>query len=87
MPQQQQAPAPQGFPPAPAYPPQPAIHNPLAAQILGDLQFTPSAQQILSADPQIGEEKLNNLKRILVEDEGARTDIAILAAKLGASGR
>ena len=70
-PQQQAAPAP--------------IMNPLAAQILGDLQFSPSAQQVLSADPQIGEDKLNNLKRILVEDEGARTDIAVLAAKLGAS--
>jgi hypothetical protein len=59
--------------------------NPLAAQILGDLQFCPSAQQVLSADPQISEDKLNNLKRILVEDEGARTDISILAAKLGAT--
>ncbi|KAM0723851.1 hypothetical protein Q7P37_000841 [Cladosporium fusiforme] len=75
-----------GFQPTPAYPPpQQPIHNPLAAQILGDLQFTPSAQQILTADPQIGEEKLRNLRQILVENEGARTDIAALAAKLGAS--
>ena len=59
--------------------------NPLAAQILGDLQFCPSAQQVLSADPQISEDKLNNLKTILVEDEGARTNIAVLAAKLGAN--
>jgi hypothetical protein len=78
---------------APAYPqppPQqqtaPPIMNPLAAQILGDLQFCPSAQQVLSADPQISEDKLHNLKRILVEDEAARSDIAVLAAKLGASG-
>ena len=76
---------------APAYPQQqqqqqPApIMNPLAAQILGDLQFCPSAQQVLSADPQISEDKLNNLKTILVEDEGARTNIAVLAAKLGAN--
>jgi len=77
---------------APAYLPpqqQPAapapIINPLAAQILGDLQFTSSAQQVLSADPSISEDKLNNLKRILASDEGARTDIAVLAAKLGAS--
>lgn len=90
--QQQQQPvgAPQAYQPTPPYPaPQAAaapIQNALAAQILGDLQFTPSAQQVLAADPQIDEEKLNNLKRILVEDEGARTDIAVLAAKLGASG-
>jgi hypothetical protein len=50
------------------------------------LQFCPSAQQVLTADPQIGEDKLQNLKRILVEDEGARTDIGVLATKLGASG-
>lgn len=60
--------------------------NPLAAQVLGDLQFCPSAQQVLLADPQISEDKLQNLKKILVEDEGARTDISVLAAKLGASG-
>jgi hypothetical protein len=60
--------------------------NSLANQILGDLQFCPSAQQVLTADPQIGEDKLQNLKRILVEDEGARTDIGVLATKLGASG-
>jgi hypothetical protein len=62
------------------------IMNPLAAQILGDLQFCPSAQQVLLADPQISEDKLQNLRKILVEDEGARTDISVLAAKLGASG-
>jgi hypothetical protein len=50
------------------------------------LQFCPSAQQVISADPQISEDKLHNLKKILVEDEGARTDISVLAAKLGASG-
>jgi hypothetical protein len=87
-PPHQQQPA--SYQAAPAYPPpqqqQPApIMNPLAAQILGDLQFCPSAQQVLSADPQISEDKLNNLKRILAEDEGARTDISILAAKLGAT--
>jgi len=60
--------------------------NPLAAQILGELQFCLSAQQVLQADPQISEDKLQNLKKILVEDEGARTDISVLAAKLGASG-
>jgi hypothetical protein len=60
------------------------ILNPLAAQILGDLQYCASAQQVLSADPSISEDKLLNLKRILIEDEGARTDIAVLAAKLGA---
>lgn len=72
---------------APPYPTQPApVHNALAAQILGDLQYCPSAQQVLLADPQINEDKLNNLKRILAEDESARTDIGALAAKLGASG-
>jgi hypothetical protein len=60
--------------------------NALANQILGELQFCPSAQQVLTADPQIGEDKLQNLRRILVEDEGARTDIGVLATKLGASG-
>lgn len=80
-PQQQ---APQSQQPHP--PPQiPQIQNPLAASILGDLQFTPSAQQILTADPQIGEEKLRNLRKILEENEGARTDIAALAARLGAA--
>lgn len=92
-PPHQQQPA--SYQAAPAYPPppqqQPApvvapIMNSLAAQILGDLQFCPSAQQVLSADPQISEDKLHNLKKILVEDEGARTDISVLAAKLGASG-
>jgi hypothetical protein len=89
--QQQHYPPPHMQPHAPAYqappPPQPApIMNSLANQILGDLQFCPSAQQVLTADPQIGEDKLQNLKRILVEDEGARTDIGVLATKLGASG-
>lgn len=88
---QQHYPPPHMQPHTPQYqappPPQPApIMNPLAAQILGDLQFCPSAQQVMLADPHISEDKLQNLKRILVEDESARTDIGALAAKLGASG-
>jgi len=82
--QQQQYPPPH-VQPQPQYQPGAVVH-PLAAQILGDLQFCASAQQVLSADPAISEDKLLNLKRILLEDEGARTDIAVLAAKLGAGG-
>jgi hypothetical protein len=91
-PHQQQPASYQAAPAYPAPPPQqqPApvapIMNSLAAQILGDLQFCPSAQQVLSADPQVSEDKLHTLKKILVEDEGARTDISVLATKLGASG-
>lgn len=56
--------------------------NPLVNEILGPLQFAPTAQQVISADPNIPREKLEHLKRIMEEDLNARTDISALAKKL-----
>ncbi|KAI7300256.1 hypothetical protein KC340_g13421 [Hortaea werneckii] len=60
-----------------------APHNPLFTEILGPHFATaPTALAILNAEPQIGREKLENLKRILEESEVCRTDIEALGRKL-----
>ncbi|KAI7346783.1 hypothetical protein KC336_g22799, partial [Hortaea werneckii] len=58
-------------------------NNPLFTEILGPHFATaPTALAILNAEPQIGREKLENLKRILDESEVCRTDIEALGRKL-----
>ncbi|TKA52205.1 hypothetical protein B0A55_13193, partial [Friedmanniomyces simplex] len=66
-------------PPAPPHP----NNNPLIAQLLGPRQWDPTAQQVVAAQPEISEEQLRNLREILEEDVGARTDVEALARKLG----
>ena len=56
--------------------------NPLVGEVLGGLQFAPTAQQILMAEPGIGREKLENLRHILESNPEARTDIQALASRL-----
>lgn len=52
-------------------------------QILGELQYTPTAKMILSqAGNSLTVDQLNNLKTILVEDLNARTDFEALTRKL-----
>ena len=82
-----------GFPPNPytqtppqGTPPQQPHSNPLVNEILGSLQYAPTALQIVSADPGIGREKLVNLRRIMEDDPNARTDINALYSKLLAGG-
>jgi hypothetical protein len=62
-----------------------AIINPLAAQILGELQFSPTVQMQLREDPSMSEFKIKLLKRILMENETARTDEKALAFELAAA--
>lgn len=85
----------QGFPPNPYTPtppqssgmpplqppPQPQT-NPLVSEILGPLQYAPTAIQVVNADPNISKDKLDHLKRIMEEDLNTRTDIVALATKL-----
>ncbi|CAK3956501.1 histone deacetylase complex subunit cti6 [Lecanosticta acicola] len=56
--------------------------NPEVTQILGNLQYTPSAQRILNEAQTVTTEQLNNLKLILEEDIVARTDFNHLTNKL-----
>lgn len=72
------------IPPNPYSAPQQPPPQSLAATILGELINAPSAQQIIQADPGIDEDRLRNLRKILEEDVGARTDIALLAQRLNA---
>lgn len=66
-----------------AYPPQNMPpQNPQAEQILGELQYTPTAKIILSQATSLTVDQLNNLKTILVEDVNARTDFEALTRKL-----
>jgi len=60
--------------------------NPLIAQILGPSQDAPTARSVIQADPAIGREKLENLRKIMEDDPRAATDIAILAQALGVPG-
>jgi hypothetical protein len=62
-----------------------AIINPLAIQILGELQFSPTVQMQLREDPFMSEFKIHQLKRILMEIETARTDEKVLASGLAAA--
>ncbi|KAK4580010.1 lysyl-tRNA synthetase [Recurvomyces mirabilis] len=68
-------------PPSQQYQPHP---NPMIAEILGPRQWDPTAQQILAAQPGIDEDKLRNLRIVLEEDVGVRTDLEALGRKLGA---
>jgi hypothetical protein len=80
-------PQPSGMPPQPQQPPLPQPHpNPLVGEILGPLQFAPTAIQVVNADPGISREKLIHLKQIMEDDKNTRTDIKALADKLFASG-
>ena len=56
--------------------------NPLVNEILGGLQYAPTALQIINADPNIPREKLKHLKVIMEGDPNTRTDIGALAEKL-----
>jgi len=70
------------FPPqAQGAPPQPHP-NPLVAEILGPHQHATTAMQVVYAEPNIGREKLENLRKILDEDIAARTNLEALAHKL-----
>ncbi|EME49383.1 hypothetical protein DOTSEDRAFT_68235 [Dothistroma septosporum NZE10] len=87
--------APSPFPPNPYGPSQPTPPGQVAAypapnvpsqhsqveQILGELQYTPTAKMILSQAP-LSVDQLNNLRTILVEDLNARTDFEALTRKL-----
>ncbi|KAI7614946.1 hypothetical protein KC346_g6712, partial [Hortaea werneckii] len=77
-------PPPTAYAAPPMQPPLPAPpFNPLFTEILGPQFATaPTALAILNAEPQIGREKLENLKRILEESEVCRTDIEALGRKL-----
>ena len=80
-----------GMPPQHALPaqqqqaPQPSA-NPLVNEILGSLQYAPTAVQVVAADPAISREKLLHLRRIMEEDLSTRTDISKLAERLFAEG-
>ena len=65
--------------------PQPSA-NPLVNEILGSLQYAPTALQVVAADPNISREKLEHLRRIMEEDPSSRTDISKLAQRLFAEG-
>ena len=74
--------APASQQPAPYPSPQPHP-NPKVNEILGELQFAPTAQAVLQADPNLSAEKLTNLRIILSENVNTRTDFTALAVKLG----
>ncbi|KAF2858648.1 hypothetical protein K470DRAFT_220731 [Piedraia hortae CBS 480.64] len=59
--------------------------RPLVLEILGEYINCPTAMQIVSAEPTIGRDELQNLRKILEEDVSARTNLTALAAKLGTS--
>ncbi|CAK1354363.1 hypothetical protein CB0940_01774 [Cercospora beticola] len=72
----------------PAQPVQQQPHaNPLVSQILGDLQYAPTAQLIFNSAPNISTDQLQNLRAILEEDVNARTDFEALTRRLYAGGR
>ena len=88
-PQQAQSLGAGGFPPNPytPTPPQQGVPaqphpNPLVNEILGSLQYAPTAMQVVAADPDIAREKLVHLRQIMEDDLNARTDINALAKKL-----
>lgn len=77
---------PVGLPPNPyseQQPPQAAFTNPLVNEILGSLQYAPSARSVVDADPNIQREKLIHLKSILENYPATRTDLAALSVHLG----
>ena len=80
-------PTPNTFPPTPysapeSYAPQPSHQNPLVAEILGHLQFAPTAIQVVGSDPNIDRAKLLNLRAVLEQNPAAQMDIGELARLL-----
>lgn len=71
--QYQMQPGQQGYPPHP---------NPLVNEILGPLQYCPTAQAVLHEDPNISRPKLEHLKVIFEEDQRFRVDVAALGERL-----
>jgi len=65
----------------------PVVHNPLAAKILGDLQFAPTMQSQLREEPSMAESKILLLKQILDENGDAKTDALVLAIELAEAQR
>lgn len=58
------------------------VQNTLAARILGELQFSPTVQKLLHSEPSISDWKIRLLKKVLDENETARTDDAVLTVQL-----
>lgn len=54
----------------------------LVSDILGDLQYAPTVEQLVAVEASMPREKLEHLKQILEEDPKARTDLAELARHL-----
>ncbi|KXS96149.1 hypothetical protein AC578_2306 [Pseudocercospora eumusae] len=76
---------PQQQPPAYPPPPQQQFADNRISQVLGELQYAPTAQTILrSAEGGLSDEQLQNLKMILSEDVTARTDFEALSKRLHA---
>ncbi|KAK3681940.1 lysyl-tRNA synthetase [Vermiconidia calcicola] len=75
-------PNPYNAPPAYTQAPPPSASNPLVEEILGPLQYAPTAVQVVGADPAIDRPKLENLKRIMEEFPQTRTDMGLLWVKL-----
>ena len=71
----------------PTAPDQGLIYNPLAAKILGELQFAPTMQIQLREEPSMAESKIFLLKQILEENDDAKTDGLLLATELAEAQR
>ena len=54
------------------------VHNVLAAEILGELRFAPTAQMLLREEPPTTETKIRQLLKILDENVTARMDMSVL---------
>ena len=67
----------------PQQPPAASFTNPLVSEILGSLQYAPTAKLVLDSDPNIAREKLEHLKQIMEQYPQTRTDIGALAVRLG----
>ncbi|GAB7330288.1 hypothetical protein MBLNU13_g01932t1 [Cladosporium sp. NU13] len=63
------------------------VHHPLAAKILGELQFVPTMQIQLREEPSMAESKIILLKQILDENDDAKTDVLLLATELAEAQR
>jgi hypothetical protein len=68
--------------PSTQQPQAPSWANPRVTEILGDLQFTPSAMQILQASPHMSDQQLQGLRHVLTENPHSRHDFAALTAIL-----
>lgn len=60
----------------------PKSNKSLVGEILGDLQYVPTVQQLVAVEPSIPREKLEHLKQILEEESRTRTDITVLTRHL-----